>query len=155
METRTSQPTQNLPEYGNRRIKLPFRITLLLILVLITTVLSAVRFFTAIAWDRTLQNYMPSALDAYVAITGAIWTLAGGFVLWSILRGARYSRLALVVVAAAYAAWAWIDRLLIQPGAHPNWRFDLLVTVVLLVYTGAVTLDRRNRIFFTRESYDR
>ncbi len=155
VQTGISQPTQHPPEAEPGRLKLPFRITLLLILVLITTVLSAIRAFTAIAWSGALGNYLPRLLDLYVAITGAIWSLVGGFVLWSIWRGARYSRLAVLLAAAVYAVWAWIDRLLIQPGLHPNWRFDLLVTAVLLVYTGAVALDPHNRIFFDRESHDR
>ncbi len=154
MQTGTSQPTQPPPQTEPVRLKLPFGITLLLILVLITTVLSAIRFVTAIAWGSALDNYVPAWLDAYVAITGAIWTLVGGSVLWSIWRGAGYSRLAVLVAAPVYAVWAWIDRLLIQPGPHPNWRFDLLVTAVLLIYTGAVALDPHNRIFFDRESHD-
>ena len=121
--------------------------------MLITTVLSAVRFFTAVGWHSTLQSYAGPVLDVYVAISGAIWTLVGGFVLWSVWRGTRYSRLVVLAAAAAYALWYWIDRLLIQPGAHANWRFDLLVTAALLVYTAAIVLDPHNRIFFTRERY--
>ncbi len=155
MQTGTSQPTQRPPDEEPRRLRLPFRITLLLILVLITTVLSAIRFVTAIAWGSALDNYVPAWLDAYVAITGAIWTLVGGFVLWSVWRGARYSRLATLIAAAAYAVWVWIDRLLIQPGLHPNWRFDLLVTGLLLIYTAAVALNPHNRIFLDRESHER
>ncbi len=155
MENEPSQNVQRSTDGSAQRTRLPFRITLLIILVLITTVWSAVRLFTAIAWSSTLQVYEPTLRVAYVGTSGAFWTMAGAFVLWSFWRGKRFSRLTLLVAAGGYAIWAWIDRLLIQPGAHPNWRFDLVVTAVLLIYTGAVVLDRHNRIYFDRESHDR
>ena len=135
--------------------KLPLRITLLLVLVLITTVLSAVRLITALEWNRTLDSYMPGPLVAYVAITGAIWTSVGCFVLWSFFRRARWAGLLILAAAGTYALWTWVDRLLIQSGSHANWRFELIVMIVLLVYVGAVVLDPRNRAYFRRESHDR
>ena len=155
MQNGPVEPVQSTPDDQRRRIGLPLRITLLLILVLITTVWSAVRLLTAIAWSGTLQTYESGPLVLYAAATGAFWTLAGGFILWSFWRGKRYTRLALLAAAGGYALWAWIDRLVIQPGAHANWRFALLTTAVLLIYTAAVALDPHNRIFFDRESYDR
>ena len=74
---------------------------------------------------------------------------------WKALKGLRLiGGGTLLLVAAAYALWAWIDRLLIQSGSHANWRFELIVTIVLLVYTGAVVLDPRNRAYFRRESHE-
>jgi hypothetical protein len=155
VKTERSQTVHTAPDDLPQRIRLPFRITLLLLLVLITTVVSALRLFTAVVWSGTLQTYESGLLVAYVAITGAFWTLVGGLVLWSFWRGKRFSWLAMLAAVGGYAIWTWIDRLLIQPGAHPNWRFDALLTAVLLVYTGAVLLDPHNRIFFDRESHER
>jgi hypothetical protein len=123
--------------------------------VLITTILNAVRFFTAIAWVSALQTYLPAPEVAYVAITGAVWTLAGVFVLWWFVRGGRHAGLFMLLAAGAYALWVWADRLLVQAGTNADWRFDLVVTLVLLIYASAVVLDPHNRAHFRRENHDR
>jgi hypothetical protein len=128
---------------------------LLLALVLIVTVLSAVRMLTAIAWQKTLDAYYPAGLVLYTALSGAFWTLAGLAVLWAFHRRVRGLRFVLLGSAAAYAAWAWLDRVFIQSNLRNNWPFDLLVTVVLLAFAAVVVLDRRNQSYFRRESYGR
>ncbi len=137
------------------RPKLPFRITLLLALVLIVTVLSAVRLSTAIAWRNTLESYFPAGFALYSALSGAFWTLVGLGVLWAFHRRVRYLRLILLGSAAAYAAWAWLDRIFIQSSLRNNWPFDLLVTILLLAFAAAVVLDPRNQSYVRRESYGR
>ncbi len=137
------------------RPRLPFRITLLMAVVLIVTVLSAVRLLTAIAWQKTLETYVPSALVLYTAITGAFWTLAGLGLFWAFLRRVRYLRAILLVLVAAYAAWGWLDRIFIQSNLRNNWPFDLLVTIVLLAFAAWVILDPRNQSYFRRERYER
>ncbi len=137
------------------RPKLPFRITLLMALVLIVTVLSAVRLLTAFAWQRTLQTYVPAALVLYTGLSGAFWTLAGLASIWAFRRRVRYLRLVLLVSVGAYAAWAWIDRIFVQSSLRNDWPFDLLLTLVLLAFAAWVILDRRNQPYFRRESYDR
>ncbi len=134
----------------NARRRLPFRITLLLVLVLITTVLNAVRLYTAISWSSALRTYMPGLLVAYIAITGAIWMLVGCFVLWSFWRRIRYSRWIFLSAAVVYALWAWADRVLIQPGSHANWQFALIGTLVLLAYVAVVVLNPHHRVYFQK-----
>ncbi len=137
------------------RPRLPLRITLLMALVLIVTVLSAVRLLTAIAWQKTLETYYPAGLVLYTALSGAFWTVVGLGVLWAFRRRARYLRVILLGAAAAYAAWGWADRVFIQSSLRSNWPFDLLVTIVLLSFAAWVTLDRRNQSYFRRETYER
>lgn len=137
------------------RPRLPFRITLLLGLVLIVTVLSAVRLLTAIAWQKTLDSYVPVGLVLYTALSGAFWTLAGLGVLWAFVRRVRHLRAVLLGSAVAYAAWAWADRIFVQTSLRNNWPFDLLVTIVLLAFAAVVILDRRSQSHFRRESYER
>ncbi len=140
----------------NRRRRLPLTITLLLGVVLITTVLSAVRFFTAVAWRTTLQNYESSMLVAYTAITGAIWTIVGCFVLWNFFRRTRAARWVLLGAVLAYMAWGWADRMLVQSDLfRTNWRFGLIASVLVLAYTAAVVLDPHNRSHFGKENHER
>ncbi len=135
--------------------KRPFRITLLLGLVLITTALSLVRLLTAIDWKNTLEAYVSPLLVFYIGISGAIWTLVGIFVLWSYWRGGRYTRTIFVVSALLYATWSWLDRFLIQASPPSNWLFDLVVTLVLLGFTLFVVLDPHNLPYFRRETHER
>ena len=137
------------------RRRLPFRITLLLALVLIVTVLSLIRLVTAVSWHNALESYIPGALVVYAAATGALWTAVGLGVLWAFRRRARYIRAVLLGPAAAYALWAWADRLLLQSAVRSDWPFDLLLTIILLAFAAAVVLDPRNQSYFRRESHDR
>ncbi len=134
---------------------LPFRITLLLWLVLIITALSAVRALTAIGWHGVLLSYLPLSTVYYIGITGAVWMLAGLFVLWSLLRRRRWARDGLLAAALSYTAWKWADRFFVQLGPRPNWLFELVLTALLLGFTLAVILDPRNLQYFGRESYER
>lgn len=148
-----SQPPIVPPTVVRRR--LPFRITLLLTLVLIITVLSAVRLYTGIAWKSPLDVYLGSLEVTYIAVTGAFWMAAGGFVLWSFWRGGRRIREIFLGASAAYAAWAWADRLIVQPMPRANWLFALAATILLLAFVAAVVLDPRNLPYLRKESYDR
>ena len=69
--------------------------------------------------------------------------------------GRSYTRTALLVISGLYTAWSWVDRLFVQSGLRANWPFDLLITVVLLIYAGVVLLDPKNLKYFKRESHER
>ena len=128
---------------------------MLLWLVLIITALNAVRLATAIAWRSILAAYAPSPGALYVAVTGAVWTLAGLFLLWSFWRGGRWTRPAFLIIGVCYAGWAWADRLFVQAEPPINWLFALLATILLLGYMAAVVLDPRNQPYFRKETYER
>ncbi len=151
-------PSSSLPDRPHEPIRigtgLPLRITLLLVLVLTITVLSAVRAYTALAWHSTLASYVSPALVVYVGISGAAWTLAGIFILWSFYRGARYTWLLILLATAGYTAWAWVDRLLLQVGARANWLFALVGTIALLAFVAFVVLHPATQSYFGRESHE-
>ncbi len=139
----------------NGRRRAPLGITLLLGLVLIITVLSAVRLLTVLDWRGALASYLSIPLILYVGLSGAAWTLAGCFVLWCLWHRARYSRQIVLIAAALYAAWGWADRLLVQQGARANWLFALIGTILLLAFVAIVVMDPRNLPYFRKESYER
>ena len=137
------------------RHKLPIHIILLLGLVFCLTSWQAIRFLTSIIWSVTLESYEPYPGPIYIGITGTFWTLTGLFLLWSMWRGKRWTRMAFLLASSLYAAWAWADRLFVQNQMRANWPFDLALTFVLLVFTIIVVLDPRNKIYFERETYER
>jgi hypothetical protein len=137
------------------RHKLPIHITLLAWLVFYFTGWQAIRFSTSIAWSVTLKTYEPYPGPIYIGITGAFWTFTGLFLLWSMWRGRRWTRMAFILASSWYAAWAWADRLFVQAQMRATWPFDLLLTIALFVFTAITVLDPRNKIYFERETYER
>jgi len=134
-------------------VKIPLRVTMFLWLVLIFTAWNAAGLFTALAWSGVLSEF--AARPALIAAVRALWTFVGLFVLWSIWRGKRWTRGAILIAGGAYAAWGWIDRLFIRAGLPPSWPFSLVVTLGLLGFTTWVVLDPKEITFFQREAYER
>ena len=132
------------------RIKRPVRITLLVWLVLIFTAWNGVRLATGLMWRDTLATYVAYPGPLYISLTGAIWTVAGLFWLWSFWRAAIWTRVVLIGAAGLYAAWFWVDRLLVQAQMRANWPFDLLITIILLAYIAFVVFDPYNENYFEK-----
>jgi len=137
------------------RHKLPIHIIFLLGLVFCVTSWQAIRFVTSIAWSVTLETYEPYPGPIYIGITGTFWTLMGLFLLWSMWCGKHWTRKAFLFASGLYAAWVWADRLFVQNHMRANWPFDLVLTIVWLVFTIVVVLDPHNKIYFERENYER
>ncbi len=136
-------------------LKFSFQVTLLLWLVLILTTWNVIRFVTGIVWHDMLTLYAPHPGPIYIAGTGALWSLAGLFLLWSWWNRKPYTRAALLIVSGLYAAWSWADRLFVQAEMRPNWPFDLLITIILLSYVSVVVFNPKNLSYFQRETYER
>jgi hypothetical protein len=109
-----------------------------------------VRLVTSMAWQNTLETFAPYPGPLYIGISGAIWTLSGLFLLWGFIRGARWNRVGFLIGGLVYSAWVWADRLFVQTQLRANWPFDLLVTILLLAYTGVIVLDPHNQIYFMK-----
>ena len=141
--------------FMRRPSSLPFRITLCALLVLITTMLNLVRLGTSVSWAGVLQSYAPRPGAIYIGLSGAIWALAGGAILWGLWRRKPWALSALLAGSWLYAAWVWIDRVLLQGGGSSNWRFTLIWTSLLLGLMTAVALDPHNQRFFGKEAHER
>jgi hypothetical protein len=139
----------------SKRYPLPARITLALVLVLITAAWNVVRVWAGLSLAPALQKYAPYPGPAYVALSGAVSAGLGLAVTWAVLQRHRWAPRALLGVAVAYAAWRWADRIFLQPTGGVGWPFALVITVLLLSFIAAVTLDRRNRWYFGREAHER
>ena len=137
------------------RHKIPAPVILLLGLVFYITCWQVIRFSTGIAWNDTLMTYEPHFMPFYIDITGAFWTLTGLFLLWNVWRGQRRTRMAFVIASSLYAIWVWVDRIYVQIQMRANWPFDVVLTIVLFVFTIIVVLDPRNKNYFERETYER
>jgi len=136
--------------YG--RMLRPFRISLLALFAFCFSIWNALRLVEAIYSWKTLLEY--GAYPFYLALTGGIWLIAGLFLTWGLWRGRRWAWLAATLVTPAYAAWYWLDRLLLQQ-PHSNWPYALIVTAILLLLVLLVLLSSKTRRFFHRDPHER
>lgn len=134
---------------------LPIRITLCILLVLTNSAWNFVRLLTSITWFQVLEFYAPQPSPVYIGMTGAIWATGGFLVAWGLLRRSQWALRGLLIGAWLYAAWTWLDRVLLQAGGPPNWGFTLVTNIVLLGFITAVALDRRINILFRKEAHER
>ena len=128
--------------------KIPFRVTLLLWLVLFLTAWNTLRLWTAIAWHNVLNEYSASPNPAITAISGAIWMITGVILLWGIWQKKAWTAKLLLGASAGYTVWYWSERLLWQ-SPHPNWPFAVIVNLVLIIFILFTTRS------LTREAHER
>jgi hypothetical protein len=113
--------------------KRPFRVTLLASLVLFLTVWNAIRVWTALEWRDVLNEFSSQPASTITAVSGALWTIIGTFVLWSIWRKKAWTVKLLLGAAAGYTVWYWSERLIWQR-PHPNWPFAVIVNLALIIF---------------------
>lgn len=132
----------------------PFGVTLLLWMVLSLSAWGLIRLFAALRWWDVLYEFNASLSPLYLSITGAVWGIAGVFLLWSIWSGKTWSRRAILASVVLWLAEYWIERVFFQ-APRANLTFALVSSALLLAVTFAITLNRHTRIFFTRsEEHD-
>ncbi len=129
---------------------IPFRVTLLMLVVLILTAWNIVRVWTAFTWREALTEFAPQPGPLYIGVSGAIWSVVGLSTLWALWQKKAWTPHLLVGTASAYTLWYWADRLLLQ-NERDNWPFTLTVNLFLLLL---VFFTIRSK-FVQREAYER
>ena len=132
--------------------KRPLSVTLLAWVVLIITAFSWLRLIEVIRRWNFLQSITPSPPILYLAITGLIWGLLGASLIWGLFLGRAWAPRLMQVSALVYAAYYWLDRLLVaDPSAMASrWPFALSLTIVLLAFTFWVLSRPKAQLFFNR-----
>jgi uncharacterized membrane protein HdeD (DUF308 family) len=106
------------------------------------------RLGAAISFWNTLRQYDTRPGPLYIAISGAVWCLAGFPLFWGLWRGKAWARLTAILAAILYTSWYWFDRLALQPVPHANWPFALFVNILFLIFTLIVLFNRQSTFFF-------
>jgi hypothetical protein len=126
--------------------KLPFRATLLLLLVLTFVAWNALRLWTALAWRDVLNEFSAQPTPMTAAVSGAIWMISGIILAWGVSQKKRWATKALFGVAAGYTVWYWSERFVWQ-NPHPNWQFAVVVNLALVVFILFATKPRSKEAY--------
>ncbi|HKY53664.1 MAG TPA: hypothetical protein VJM08_05120 [Anaerolineales bacterium] len=127
----------------------PFGVTLLLWMVLSLSAWGLIRLFAALRWWEILYEFDASLSPFYLSITGVIWGITGVVLLWSIWSGKVWSRMAILAAVVLWLAEYWIERIFFQE-PRANLPFALVLSVLLLAVTLAISLNQNIKNFFTQ-----
>ena len=131
-------------------MKRPLSVTLLALGVLILTGAYITRFVLAIKQWAFLNTLPLTVPPLYLALSGLFWGVVGLPLCLGLWRGWRWSAKALRWVAPLYAAYIWLDRLLLvsSPAGRVNHPFRLGATLVLLALLYWILSRQKAKHFF-------
>lgn len=135
--------------------KRPFRVTLLLWLVLSLSAWGAVRLFATFRWWRVLDEFGARLSPLYLSITGAGWIAVGGVLLWSLFRGKSWARLAVPLAIFLWVLEYWVERIFFE-SSRANFFFALMICILLCIVTFFSAFNQKTKRFFIKsEAYER
>lgn len=131
-------------------VKRPFAVTSLVILVLTITATQLLRALAAISAFAFLSEMLDQLLPAFFVFSGLAWGAFGIWLAGGLWRGAAWAPRAARWGLAAFTAFGWLDRFVLQARGPQttNWAFQLIVTVLLLVIVFAALALPRVQAFF-------
>ena len=113
--------------------KRPFRITLLIWVVLFFSTGNLLRLGASIYFGQTLKEYNIRTSPYYLAATGIFWCLVGLFIIWCLRHKINRSQVIILVAGIGYSAWYWFDRLIFQY-PRSSCLFAIVIMVALLTF---------------------
>jgi hypothetical protein len=129
--------------------KRPFGVTLLLWLVLSLSVWGLVRSLAALRFWDMLNEFDARLGPLYLFITGTVWILMGGALLWSLFRGRSWVRQAIPAALFLWLAEYWIERIFFE-APRANLPFALMTSILLGMVTLGSAFHPKTRAFFMR-----
>jgi len=132
------------------RLKRPFSVTVLAVLVLSLAVMHV--FGALEAWRHWyfLQELPLTVPVAYLAGKNLFWGLAGAVIAVGLWLGKRWAWLGMQIATGVYAGLYWVDRLWLAPSSMLaiRWPFAVGLTAFYLLYTFYVLRRPQGRAFF-------
>lgn len=126
----------------------PAIVTLTGWLVLILASWNALRAWTSLAWSQVLIEYSVRLSPTVSAGIATVWTIIGLLLAWGIWQNKAWSANLLLILAAGYTAWYWIERLIWQ-APRPNVTFTIMMNLAWLAIIFFATKS------LSREAYER
>jgi hypothetical protein len=128
--------------------KFPFRVTLLLCLVLLFTAWNILRVWTALAWQNTLREFSSQPAVWIIVLSGLVWAVTGILIIGSTWQGKPWAKKMLLGATIGYQVWYWGGQLIWQM-PRPNWQFAVILNLLLVIFIIYTTKSP------TREAYER
>ena len=137
-------------------MKHPFRVTLLVLVVLSIAVIHLIRFVEAIRQWEFLATW-PGVSPLYLALTGFFWTMVGLPLAWGLWRGKPRALPITQIAVLAFLLYAWFDRIFIANRVvtmqrDSSWYFAAWATLIFLALFLWVISSERTKAFFRRDS---
>ena len=129
--------------------KRPFGVTLLLWLVLSLSAWGLVRLLAALRWWNVLYEFEARLSPLVLSITGVIWLIVGGVLLWGLFSGRLWMYLAIPIAIAVWLIEYWIERLFFE-SPRANFPFALIASLLLFIVTLISAFNRSTKEFFIR-----
>jgi hypothetical protein len=127
----------------------PFGVTLLLWLVLSLSAWGLVRLLAALRWWSVLSEFEARLSPLFLAMTGALWLIGGGVLLWGLFSGGRWTYRAIPMAIAVWLVEYWIERLFFE-SPRANLPFALIASLLLFIVTLISALNPRTKAFLIR-----
>lgn len=127
----------------------PFGVTLLLWMVLSLSAWGVIRSVAALRWWDVLYEFDSSLSPLYLLLTGVVWGIGGVVLLWSMWSARTWSRVAVIASVLFWLAEYWLERLFFQ-SPRANLPFAVVLSVLLVVVTFAITSNRHTKNFLTK-----
>jgi hypothetical protein len=129
--------------------KRPFGVTLLVWLVLSQSAWGMLRLLGALRWWDVLNEFGTRLSPVYLSITGAGWVVAGGVLLWGLLNGKPWTRLAMPLSVFLWLMEYWVERMFFE-SSRANILFALTASILLFIVTLVSALNRNTKRFLMR-----
>jgi hypothetical protein len=126
-------------------------VSILVIFVLLLAAWNGLRLGETIFFWKTLEGY--GARPLYIALTGAVWLIAGFLLARGLWLGKAWGWAAAIGGTIGYTTWYWFDRLIMQE-PHANWPFVLIVNIVFLLIIFMILFSPTTRHFFKRDAHE-
>lgn len=117
----------------SRSMKRPFNVTIILVVVLIFSLLNALRLAAAILGWHTLTGLPLKVPVLYLTLTGAFWTITGFSLAVGLYMRRRWSAWMAWGAAILYPLYYWIDRLFVADRSAIVSRTAFLIANTLLL----------------------
>jgi hypothetical protein len=129
--------------------KRTFGVTLLLWMVLSLSAWGAVRVSAALRWWDVLYEFDARLSPLYLSITGAVWVLAGGVLLFGVFNRRVWARPAILISILLWLMEYWTERIFFET-SRANLTFALLGSALILSAALICTTHRSTKFFFTK-----
>jgi len=145
-------PDQEIIQDPSGETGRPRVITFLSILILLVSIFHLVKFSQAIIQWGVLATLPLTVSPLYLAGTGLIWGISGGFLSWSLWSGKPWTRRLGILISLAYTSIFWVDRIfLAEPGAlQTRWPINLALTLAGLPAFYLILSFKKSQVYFNR-----